>query len=123
MAALDLTRRTIAVIPGTGRIGSRLAFQYAKAGLSVVVGSRDAAKAQQIAAEISKETQSSSVKGLTNAEAAASGDIIIWNPAVKRNFQFLLSDSQSRWVDESAEEEKEEAAMGSLGFNAKEPVD
>ncbi|KAH9551230.1 hypothetical protein CY35_09G004100 [Sphagnum magellanicum] len=81
MAALDLTRRTIAVIPGTGRIGSRLAFQYAKAGLSVVVGSRDAAKAQKIAAEISEETQSSSVKGLINAEAAASGDIIIWNPA------------------------------------------
>jgi predicted dinucleotide-binding enzyme len=81
MAALDLTRRTIAVIPGTGKIGSRLAFQYAKAGLSVVVGSRDSAKAQRIAAEISKETQSSSVKGLTNAEAAASGDIIIWNPA------------------------------------------
>ncbi|KAH9551236.1 hypothetical protein CY35_09G004600 [Sphagnum magellanicum] len=81
MAALDLTRRTIAVIPGTGKIGSRLAFQYAKAGLSVVVGSRDAAKAHKIAAEICKETQSSSVKGLTNAEAAASGDIIFWTPS------------------------------------------
>ncbi|CAM6037191.1 unnamed protein product [Sphagnum compactum] len=81
MAALDLTRRTIAVIPGTGKIGSRLAFQYAKAGLSVVLGSRDAAKAQKIAAEISKETKSNSVKGLTNAEAAASGDVIFWNPA------------------------------------------
>jgi hypothetical protein len=63
------------------------------------------------------------VKGLTNAEAAASGDIIIWNPAVKKDFQFLLSDSQARYVDESAEEEEEEAVMGSLGFNAKEPVD
>ncbi len=89
MAALDLTRRTIAVIPGTGKTGSRLAFQYAKAGLSVVVGSRDAAKAQKIAAEISKETQSSSVKGLTNAEAAASGDIIFWNPAVKKISNFF----------------------------------
>ncbi len=89
MAALDLTRRTIAVIPGTGEIGSRLAFQYAKAGLSVVVGSRDPAKAQQIAAQISKETHSSSVKGLTNAEAAASGDIIIWSPAVKLNSNFF----------------------------------
>ncbi|CAK9238712.1 unnamed protein product [Sphagnum jensenii] len=81
MAALDLTRRTIAVIPGTGNIGRRLAFQYAKAGLSVVVGSRDAAKAEQIADEIAKETHSSSVKGLINAEAAAAGDIIIWTPA------------------------------------------
>jgi len=77
------------VIPGTGKTGSRLAFQYAKAGLSVVVGSRDAAKAQKIAAEISKETQSNSVKGLTNAEAAASGDIIFWNPAVKKISNFF----------------------------------
>jgi predicted dinucleotide-binding enzyme len=54
-----------------------------------VVGSRDPAKAQQIAAQISKETHSSSVKGLTNAEAAASGDIIIWSPAVKLNSNFF----------------------------------
>jgi len=96
MAALDLTRRTITVLPGTGDIGRRLAFQYAKAGLSVVLGSRDPAKAQQFAAQISKDTQSSSVKGLTNAEAAASGDIIIWCPSVKIFYQFLLSDSQAR---------------------------
>jgi predicted dinucleotide-binding enzyme len=89
MAALDLTRRTIAVIPGTGNIGRRLAFQYAKAGLSVVVGSRDAAKTEQIADEIAKETHSSSVKGLINAEAAAAGDIIIWTPAVKTISNFF----------------------------------
>jgi predicted dinucleotide-binding enzyme len=77
------------VLPGTGEIGSRLAFQYAKAGLSVVVGSGDPAKSQQIAAQISKETQSTSVKGLTNAEAAASGDIIIWCPSV--NFFLPIS--------------------------------
>ncbi|CAK9883371.1 unnamed protein product [Sphagnum jensenii] len=100
MAALDLTRRTIAVVPGTGEIGSRLAFQYAKAGLSVVVGSRDAAKAQKIAAQISKETQSSSVKGLTNAEAAASGDIIIWNPAGPlKDREELLKSLASHLVD------------------------
>jgi NADPH-dependent F420 reductase len=78
MAAMDLTQLTIAVIPGTGEIGSRLASQYTKAGLSVVVGSRDPARAQKIAAQISREIHSNSVKGLTNAEAAASGDIIFW---------------------------------------------
>jgi len=49
----------------------------------------------------------------------------MWNPAVKKDFQFLLSDSQASEVDESAEEEEEEeeeAVMGSLGFNAKNPV-
>jgi hypothetical protein len=46
------------------------------------MGSQDPAKAQQLADQISKETVPNSVKGVSNAEAAITSDIIIWCPAV-----------------------------------------
>jgi len=44
----------IAVL-GTGKMGSGLTRLWARAGETVIVGSRDAAKAQGLAAEIAKE--------------------------------------------------------------------
>ena len=45
-------KRTIAVIGGTGKQGYGLALRWAAAGHDVIVGSRDAARAQEAAAEI-----------------------------------------------------------------------
>jgi predicted dinucleotide-binding enzyme len=82
MAALDLKHQTIAVLPGTSNMGSHLFFQLTKKYLSIVMGSQDPAKAQQLADQISKEMALNSVRGVSNAEAAIASDIIIWCPAV-----------------------------------------
>ena len=67
---------SIALIGGTGALGAAIARRLAKAGESVIVGSRDSAKAAAAAAALQGET-GRPVQGLGNAEAAAAASIII----------------------------------------------
>ena len=72
----------IAVIGGTGKEGSGLAMRWAHAGHTVVIGSRDAAKAQVSAAELnaSLETAGSNApktSGLDNLTAAQNADVVV----------------------------------------------
>jgi len=67
---------SIALIGGTGALGAAIARRLAKAGESVIVGSRDSAKAAAAAAALQAET-GRPVQGLGNAEAAAAASIII----------------------------------------------
>ena len=66
----------IALIGGTGALGAAIARRLAKAGESVILGSRDPAKAAAAAAALQAET-GRPVQGLGNAEAAAAASIII----------------------------------------------
>jgi 8-hydroxy-5-deazaflavin:NADPH oxidoreductase len=68
--------RRIAIIGGTGALGSGLAKRWGKAGHRVVLGSRDAAKAAEAAARLAAET-GGAFEGLDNAAAAAAGDIVV----------------------------------------------
>jgi len=65
---------TLAVIGGTGDLGSGLARRWAAAGYPVIVGSRSATKAAEAAAAL---TGSVKARGLANAEAACLGDIVV----------------------------------------------
>ena len=67
---------SIALIGGTGALGAAIARRLAKAGESVIVGSRDSAKAAAAAVALQAET-GRPVQGLGNAEAAAAASIII----------------------------------------------
>jgi len=69
--------QTISIIGGTGELGSGLAWRWAKAGLPVIIGSRDADRAATVAAELSAITANDSVRGMSNTDAAAAGDIIV----------------------------------------------
>ena len=71
---VDLTSLTIAVLGGTGPQGRGLARRFASAGLDVVLGSRDAARAADAAAALESVGR---VRGTSNAEAAAAGDIVL----------------------------------------------
>jgi NADPH-dependent F420 reductase len=74
MAALD--GLTVAVLGGTGPQGRGLVRRWAAAGIPVVVGSRDAGRAAETAAELADAT-GGGVRGLGNADAAAAGDIVV----------------------------------------------
>jgi NADPH-dependent F420 reductase len=63
----------IAIIGGTGPQGRGLAYRLARAGRRVVIGSRDAARAQATAAELG----GGRVTGATNAEAVGDADLAV----------------------------------------------
>ncbi len=67
----------LAVIGGTGALGSGLAGRWAVAGYSVLIGSRTADKAMEAAAALADKATGQPPRGMTNAEAAQSGDIIV----------------------------------------------
>ncbi len=68
---MSSSKPTLAVIGGTGTLGSGLAGRWAKAGFPVVIGSRDAAKAAEAARAFPGAT------GASNADAAKSAEIVI----------------------------------------------
>ena len=69
---------TIAVLGGTGKEGKGLAYRWAQAGYRVLIGSRSSEKAVTVASEIMEILEgSSSVIGMSNAEAAQQADIVV----------------------------------------------
>lgn len=70
--------RTIAVIGGTGPAGSGLALRWAGAGETVIIGSRDAARAQQTAEKIRQRVGGQAqVSGMENSAACAATDLLV----------------------------------------------
>jgi NADPH-dependent F420 reductase len=67
----------VAVLGGTGSLGSGLALRLALAGRDVVIGSRDADKAQAKARDLSSVTSNATICGTDYASAAESADIVI----------------------------------------------
>lgn len=74
---------SIAILGGTGPQGRGLALRFARAGIPVVLGSRDAARAQGIADELNAQLASAAVisgKSLRDAAAAAEEMVILAVP-------------------------------------------
>lgn len=71
------SRPTLAIIGGTGALGSGMAKRWAAAGYPVIVGSRSAEKAQEAALKIENGNGAPPVRGDSNAGAAAAADIVI----------------------------------------------
>jgi hypothetical protein len=70
--------RTIAVIGGTGPAGMGLALRWVRAGETVIIGSRDAARAQSTAEAIRQRVgPQAQVSGLENAAACAATDLLV----------------------------------------------
>ncbi len=76
MTDSPLEGHTVAVLGGTGPQGRGLARRWATAGLPVVIGSRNAERAEATAAELAEAT-GGRVTGADNAGAAAQGDIVV----------------------------------------------
>src|SRR5579859_8195964 len=72
---------TIAILGGTGDLGSGLAGILAAAGYTVVIGSRAKAKAEQTSAELTSRLEKigrkGAVRGDDNRNAAACADIVV----------------------------------------------
>ncbi|GHJ61085.1 NADPH-dependent F420 reductase [Nocardioides sp. OK12] len=75
------TTYRIAVIGGTGPQGKGLGYRFAKAGHSVVLGSRSAEKAGPVADEVTERLAgvegAGSVTGAANADAIGEADVVL----------------------------------------------
>lgn len=71
------SRPTLAILGGSGDLGGGLAFRWARAGYSVIIGSRSADKAREAADALAARVPGSNVRGLDNAAATAAGDIVV----------------------------------------------
>lgn len=72
----------IAIVGGTGAEGSGLALRFARAGLEVIIGSRDADRAREAAEKLNERLRNSGVSsppisGDENSEACRSAEIVV----------------------------------------------
>src|SRR5258706_10190153 len=70
--------RKIAILGGTGAEGCGLAFRMAKAGEHILIGSREAARAQETARLLRERIGGAAlIEGLDNPSAAAACDVAV----------------------------------------------
>ena len=72
-----LQKPTIAVLGGTGDLGTGLARRWAKAGYTLLIGSRTADKADAAAIELAAFATATKPRGMANLDAAKAGDVIV----------------------------------------------
>ncbi len=71
-------RGPIAVLGGTGALGYGLALRWVRAGETVIIGSREAARAKATAAEIRQSVgETAQVSGMGNAAACAAANVLV----------------------------------------------
>lgn len=73
----DRQIETIAIIGGTGSLGTGLARRWARAGYNIVIGSRTAPKAEAAASDLLKIIPDADVSGQANLDAAQAADIVV----------------------------------------------
>ncbi|NLT05448.1 MAG: NADPH-dependent F420 reductase [Solirubrobacterales bacterium] len=66
----------IPIVGGTGALGFGLALRLAAAGHEVVIGSRDAGRAEEAAAKVRERVSNARIAGAANADAAPLGDVV-----------------------------------------------
>jgi NADPH-dependent F420 reductase len=68
----------IAILGGTGPAGMGLALRWARAGETVIIGSRDAQRAQEIANKIKQRAgDQARISGIENSAACAATDLLV----------------------------------------------
>ncbi|MEZ5549460.1 MAG: NADPH-dependent F420 reductase [Pseudomonadales bacterium] len=71
------SKHTIAILGGTGDLGTGLAIRWSRAGHRIVIGSRTLEKATNAVAELKKISPDTPAVPMENAAAAAAGDIVV----------------------------------------------
>ena len=70
-------KESIAILGGTGDLGTGLAIRWSKAGYRMIIGSRTLPKAQKAVAALKEISPETPAEAMENADAAAAGDIVV----------------------------------------------
>ena len=87
---MSSTNPAIAIVGGTGDLGTGLARRFSRAGYRVTIGSRDTDRAQSRATALTRDL-GVEVHGAVNAEATAGADIVIMTVPFKSHERTLES--------------------------------
>ena len=71
------TSEKIAILGGTGDLGTGLAIRWAKAGHEIIIGSRTLEKAQRAVAQLHEISPETPAQAMENVDAAAAGTIVV----------------------------------------------
>ncbi|MYK28067.1 MAG: NADPH-dependent F420 reductase [Gammaproteobacteria bacterium] len=74
---MENDRETIAILGGTGDLGTGLAIRWSKAGYRIIIGSRTLPKAERAVANLHAISPDTPAVPMENADAAAAGDIVV----------------------------------------------
>jgi NADPH-dependent F420 reductase len=72
-----MSKQSVAILGGSGAEGGGLALRFAASGYKVVIGSREAAKAQDAAKKIAERLPKAQIYGADNQSAAGQADIVV----------------------------------------------
>lgn len=70
-------KESIAILGGTGDLGTGLAIRWAKAGHRIIIGSRTLEKAQKAVAALQQISPETAADAMENPGAAAAGDVVV----------------------------------------------
>lgn len=77
MTQPELSSLTVGVFGGTGNQGRGLAYRWIRAGIRVVIGSRDAGRAGQAAVELNEQAETELASGADNVGCAEQADMVL----------------------------------------------
>jgi 8-hydroxy-5-deazaflavin:NADPH oxidoreductase len=81
----------VCIVGATGALGYGLALRLGKAGVAIVIGSRDAARAAQAAARASERLPGSSFTGMQNADAVKEAEIVVLSVPFRNQSETLTN--------------------------------
>lgn len=67
----------VAIVGGTGNLGSALALRLGAPGVKVIIGSRDAQKAQSVVETLKPKMRAGELQGTTNRQAVQDADFVV----------------------------------------------
>jgi NADPH-dependent F420 reductase len=68
---------SVAIVGGTGNLGSALALRLGAPGVKIIIGSRDAEKAKNAVATLAPKLRAGEMLGTTNPEAVKGADFVV----------------------------------------------
>ncbi len=83
------------IVGGTGALGFGLAARLGRAGVPIVIGSRDAARAEEAAARAAERVPEGSFSGRENAEAVLGAEIVILSVPFRSQSETLTNLKQA----------------------------
>jgi NADPH-dependent F420 reductase len=112
----------IPIIGGTGALGYGLAVRWARAGQPVVIGSREAGRAEEAAERVRSEVEGAEVEGLQNAEAASRGPIVFLTVPFRAQSETLTNLKEALADDPRVREAKPSATRSKILVDCTVPV-
>lgn len=84
------SRPVIPVLGGTGGLGAGLAKRWARSGAAVIIGSRDAGRADEAAEKAAAES-GGEITGMTNREATRQADVVFLTIPFRNQSEYMTN--------------------------------